>query len=291
MEKLNNTATPEVIIKMKGMIPQLSPAMQKLAKFIIDNFGTLDGIQIQQLAKLSGVSEATITRFVKEIGFRNYQSFLIHIAKVNTSHVQPKLSYSSIMEDDDAKAVCKKVFAMNLQTITDTLSMIHPEEAMKAAKAITGGDRVMIFAQGRSGVTASSLRQRLRRLNIFADLFLDPHEAVVASSLSRVGDVALGISTYGRSRTVVENLKRAKEHGAVTIAVTSYENVPLEEYADIILRTVNNENLTFGLEPSCATITQMVMLDCVYMLIYLLNKKQSDACIEAPIKALDKEKI
>ncbi|MCB6567148.1 hypothetical protein LI169_19050, partial [Desulfovibrio desulfuricans] len=86
-------------------------AMQKLAKFIIDNFGTLDGIQIQQLAKLSGVSEATITRFVKEIGFRNYQSFLIHIAKVNTSHVQPKLSYSSIMEDDDAEAVCKKVFA------------------------------------------------------------------------------------------------------------------------------------------------------------------------------------
>lgn len=291
MEKLNNTATPEVIIKIKGMTPQLSPAMQKLAMFIVDNFEKLDGIQIHQLAKLSGVSEATITRFVKEIGFRNYQSFLLHIARVNTSHVQSKLSYSSIQEDDNAEEVCKKVFAMNLQTITDTLSMIRSEDALRAAKALAGANRIMIFAQGRSGVTASSLRQRLRRLNIFADLFLDPHEAVVASSISHVGDVAVGFSTYGRSRTVVENLKRAKEHGAVTIAVTSYENVPLEEYADIVLRTVNNENLTFGLEPSCATITQMVMLDCVYMLIYLLNKKQSDAYIEAPIEALDNEKI
>ena len=90
---------------------------------------------------------------------------------------------------------------------------------------------------------------------------------------------------------VVKNMKRAKEKGAVTIAVTSYDHTPIEDHADIVLKTVNNENLTLGYEPSCATVTQMVMLDCLYILLYMKDKEKSDRYIEYSIKAVEEEKI
>ncbi len=90
---------------------------------------------------------------------------------------------------------------------------------------------------------------------------------------------------------VVNNLQRAKEHGAATIAITSYEDVPLGAYADIVLMTVNNDNVKFGIEPSCATVTQMILLDCIYIMIYLLDKEKSDSYVEVTLEAINQEKI
>lgn len=291
MEKVQNAATPEIIIGIKSKMHQMSPAMKKLAAYIVDHFEKLDGIQIHQLAKESGVSDATITRFVKEIGYQNFQSFVLQIAKVNTNQVQSELSYGSIQAQDDIGTICKKVFSMNLQTITDTLSILDMNALEEAVEAIRSAKRVLIFAQGRSGVTAGSLRQRLRRLGILPSLYEDPHEGAIASSLAEEGDVVIGISTYGRSRTVVKNMERAKNAGAVTIAVTSYDNTPLEKFSDIVLRTVNNENLSLGYEPSCATVTQMIMLDCLYIMLYMKDKEKADQYIKYSIKAVEEEKI
>lgn len=291
MKKLSNKATPEIIINIKSKLPQMSPAMQKLAKYIIDNFESMDGIHINQLADESGVSEATITRFVKEIGYSNFQSFVIHMAKVSTIHTKQELSYGSIEENDDVNTICRKVFQMNMQTLTDTLSILNEDAIKNAAEAISKGRHIMIFAQGRSRVTANSLQQRLRRLGIYANIFEDAHEGGIAASLAEREDVVIGISTHGRSRMVVGNMEKARKKGAKTIAVTSYDNTPLEDYADIILKTVNNENLTLGYEPSCATVTQMVMLDCLYILLYMMDKEKSDRYIDYSAKAIKEEKV
>lgn len=285
------TATPDTIIKIKSKMRQMTPAMQKLAKYIVDNFEKLDGIQIQQLAKQSEVSEATITRFSKELGFSNYQAFVLQIAKENTSHVGSEFSYSSVKEDDDVDTICSKIFSINLQTITDTLHILDKKEIEKAAAAIAEARRIMIFAQGRSVVTAGSLQQRLRRLGIFPCLYEETHEGTIASSFAGEGDTVIGISTHGRSGMVVKSLKRARENGAVTIAVTSYEDTPIEASADIILRAINNENLNFGYEPSCATVTQMIMLDCLYMVLYMQNKDEVEIGMERSVKAVEEERI
>ena len=291
MKKLSNTATPEILLNIKRNMHHMSPAMNKLAKYILENYKKLDGIQIHQLAKESGVSEATITRFVKEIGFQNYQAFVLQMAKVNTKKEQSALSYGSIQEDDDVSTICNKVFSMNIQTITDTLSILDTDKIVHAVEAIADARRIMIFAQGRSQVTAKSLRQRLSRLGLSPCLYTDAHDGAIASSLADKEDVVIGISTYGRSRMVVANMERARKKGAVTIAVTSYDNTPLEQFADIVLKTVNNENLNFGYEPSCATVTQMIMLDCLYILLYLKDKEMSDKYINTSIEAVEEEKM
>ena len=42
---------------------------------------------------------------------------------------------------------------------------------------------------------------------------------------------------------------------------------PLEKAADIMLIAASNEEASFGFEPSCSTVSQMVALDCLYIMI------------------------
>lgn len=50
--------------------------------------------------------------------------------------------------------------------------------------------------------------------------------------LGRAGDVALGISTSGKSRNVVRALRRAREIGMLTVAFTGRDGGPLVELVD-----------------------------------------------------------
>lgn len=53
--------------------------------------------------------------------------------------------------------------------------------------------------------------------------------------LARRGDVAIGITTSGASRNVVEGLRVARERGAVTIALTGNGGGPVLDHADIAI--------------------------------------------------------
>ena len=49
------------------------------------------------------------------------------------------------------------------------------------------------------------------------------------------GDVAIGISNTGQSREVACALKTAKTAGAYTVCITSRDDSPVAQYADIRL--------------------------------------------------------
>lgn len=64
----------------------------------------------------------------------------------------------------------------------------------------------------------------------YDDLFARQVEA-----LARPGDVAIGISTSGRSESVVRGLRAARERGALAIAWTGADPGPAGDAADIVM--------------------------------------------------------
>jgi D-sedoheptulose 7-phosphate isomerase len=111
----------------------------------------------------------------------------------------------------------------------------------RMAESVAGGGRVLTFGNGGSAADAQHLAGELvgrylrdrRALSAIA-LTTDPsvitavandmgYEAVFRRQVEahgRAGDVAVGISTSGRSPNVVAALAAAREHGLVTVALT-----------------------------------------------------------------------
>lgn len=280
----------ELILRMKSQLQQMNPAQVRIARYILDHTEELPGMPIGRLAKESGVSEATISRFVKFLGCTNYRAFQAEMVKSNVLRHERIRGYADVENMDDAYQVCRKIFDANMQCLEDTLAILDMEALDRAADLIVKSRKLCILAQGRSMVTATSIRLRLYRLGIACSSYCDPHEQAMAVSLLKEGDVVMGISTFGRSRSVLKNLRSAAARGAAVIGVSSYRGTPLEEVADMMLVTSSNEEASFGFEPSCSTVSQMVALDCLYILITNRMKEEAQECFRVTCEAIESER-
>jgi len=58
--------------RVQRVLPALSPAERRLGEFLLDFPGELGSYDAQELARLCDVSKATVSRFVRRIGFESY---------------------------------------------------------------------------------------------------------------------------------------------------------------------------------------------------------------------------
>ena len=61
--------------RIKGAYASLRPSEQKVASFFLDHAGELESLTIGELASAAGVSEPTVIRCVRGLGYRGYRAF------------------------------------------------------------------------------------------------------------------------------------------------------------------------------------------------------------------------
>lgn len=280
----------EIVLSIRSQLQQMNPAQGRIARYILQNPAEIPGMPIGRLAKESNVSEASISRFVKFLGCSNYRDFQTEMVKSNLLSHDRIRGYADVKNMDSASQICQKIFDANIQCLSDTFAMLDTDALERCADLIVRTRKLCILAQGRSTVTANSIRQRLYRLGIACSVYSDPHEQAVSASLLNQNDVVMGISTFGRSKNLLKNLRFASSRKAVVIGVSSYRGTPLEEVADIMLVSSSNEDASFGFEPSCSTVAQMVMLDCLYIMITTRMKEEAQQCFQITCEAIETER-
>jgi DNA-binding MurR/RpiR family transcriptional regulator len=60
--------------RLKAQYASLSPQEQRVADFIFDHFDDLISYNSAELAQLSGVSKATVSRLFKRLGYENIRT-------------------------------------------------------------------------------------------------------------------------------------------------------------------------------------------------------------------------
>ncbi len=273
--------TPKIVLDINNKYASMNPAMQSISDFLIKNFEKVAYMGISELAGNSGVSDATVSRYVKHMGFKNYKAFQLEmVSSLNNTEsdnsedsdlIYPKLEYGGISRNDSTEIMCKKVFRSNMQMLEDTLSILDYETIDKVSKFIMKARNVILFGVGRSRVTAESGRSRLYRLGINTFCYSDAHEQIVASSMCDERDVIIAISNYGRSKSVVQNTRRARKNGAITVGITSAINSPIAKAVEYPIYTSFNYESYLSVEdklsyePASENIAQIAVLDSIYM--------------------------
>ena len=138
----------------------------------------------------------------------------------------------------------------------DALEEAFSHAAASCVEAISGGGKLLFFGNGGSAADAQhlatelSVRYKRDRPAIAAIAITTDSSALTAAAndmgyeqvfsrqieaLGRPGDVAIGISTSGKSPNVLRALDKAKTQGMVTIGLTGQDGGPMKEFADHIL--------------------------------------------------------
>lgn len=70
---------PSFLSRVRGIFSALHPTEKRLAEFVLDFPGELASYSASELARLAGVSNATVTRFIQRLGYANFEEARRHV--------------------------------------------------------------------------------------------------------------------------------------------------------------------------------------------------------------------
>ncbi len=215
---------------------KMSKSQHKIADYILENTHSVAFLTGAKLAKLVGVSEATIVRFANFIGFSGYNDFqrnLAHSVEKQLNTVD-RLKMSRSVHSKSERSIYD-IFEGDIQNIKATMNNLNHADIKKAAEKIVQADRIYIIAN-RSAVSLGTF------LQYYLDLLFGKSELIhtTASAFDRIhgvnkNDVVIGISYARYTKSTLDVISYANEKGANIIALTDEYTSPITAYADISL--------------------------------------------------------
>ncbi|MDY3868007.1 MAG: MurR/RpiR family transcriptional regulator [Pyramidobacter sp.] len=253
-----------LIIKIQNLMPTMSKTERTVTEYIVKHPDEVIYLTIAALSEKVCVSEPTIVRACKRLGFSGYQSLKIALAQ---DIVKPmEFVHEKISSEDDIKSIVSKVFSGNIQTLKATQEALVYDDIEAAAKEIMNAESVHIFGIGGSGAIAQDLHHKLIRLGIKSDVYTDAHLQAICAAYAKASDVVFAISHSGSSKIIVDNARRAMENGAKIITLTSLGRSPLSKLADISIFTVSAET-KYRMVALSSRLAALSIIDTIYTYI------------------------
>jgi len=226
--------------RIAQIYPSLSNGHRRAADFVLQHPLDVATMPIEGLAEGSGTSNATVTRFVRALGYGSYGEFRSALSAAL------KVAHAPVDSFAGARSEAGSVFATfaaaladqaaNLQTARDGLTEAAVTHAIEL---LLKAPRVFIAGSGASHHVASFLEDGLALYLgadvVFASSRTGPERAIRHMMSARPDDLVVAISVPRYSRATLDLANFAKKRGAAVLALTDSPTSPLAAIADVTL--------------------------------------------------------
>lgn len=257
----------QILWKIKEQYASLRKSEKAVADYMLAHDDKIEKMTIAELAEQAGVSQPTVMRFLKAIGYDSFREIKLAFATQrakkdllpqNTNPLGISISLNDTIED-----VPSKIIHNTIALLEDSLKRISKTELKKAVEAIKNANQLVIYSVENSNTTATDLMTKLLYLGIPCRIYEDAYLQKISAGNLHEGDVAIGISYSGYSKNTVDVMKLAKKRKATTLVITNFTNTPLTQQADILIET-SNQQFLYGNTIFSRT-THLAVVDMLYM--------------------------
>jgi DNA-binding MurR/RpiR family transcriptional regulator len=215
-------------------------AERRVAEFILKNPDQVVTLNVADIAEQSGVSDATVIRLCKHLGYTGFYQMKLQLAH--------ELGRNQLLRGRGSaqKPVCADDLLKELATsILNISASIDMQELMACVEKIRSAGTVYFVAAGNSVPVAAGFSFRLGRIGIRAVSSSMSEQMIININTGAPGDVVIGISHSGSSKHVINAFELAKKKGLYTIALTDFKRSSTEQAADITLSTGVNDSSVY----------------------------------------------
>lgn len=247
----------EVISENYGCI---FSAEKKVADYIINNTEKVVNMNVSELAKSSGVSDATVVRMCHHIGYKGYYQFRIMLAR---DVGRKQKSSAKVQEETDDVGGIFRNYADKMMAIGRNISQ---EDILSCVDMIKKCNQVHIIAAGNTSPLAQYMGFRLGRLGVKCTYNIGPEYFMNHVNLADEGDIIIAISQSGTSKAVVQGMELAEEKGLKIIAITGYSQSPVAKKANYSLISNGSEEI-FNCYKNYAHLNETAVIDALLELV------------------------
>lgn len=267
----------EILSLLQRSLPTLSRSERTVADYLLKQPKSRSLLSITDLAVGSGVSEATVVRFARKLGFAGFMDFKKALLEELLSKPEDMLpEYEEIDSSDCPQTVLAKSFALHRRTIDFTESIIDPAAFSRASKVIANATSVHFYGHGGSGYIVQSIVFQFLKTGIRCAAWVDESTLERSVKLLDDTDVVIALSHTGQTAGVVDAVRMAKALGVFVISITNFPTSPLAELSDIVLLTNVGQTL-IGAEAGASRIAQLTILDALTVAVAVLRRQKPKA--------------
>ncbi len=272
----------EITFEERTAQVKLTKQEKKIVEFMKNSGDSFLNDTITEFSEKAGVSDATMVRFCKHLGYKGYQDFKVHAAREMLP--QERQFNPALNREDDSAQVCSKVFNSELSVLSRTLLEINIKELEQIADALKQASRIIIFGTGGSLNVAKDALHKFMKIGLMVYVYEDIDLQMMAASLMKEGDVALVISHSGSNLRTMKCMDLAKEGGAYAVALTGLGKNPISKAADITVH-IAAEKTIYQSESVSTRIAQLAVLDTLVGLIAIRDYDRSNEAALATRRA------
>lgn len=248
------------IYTIKSKYANLSVKEKKIADFILEHPKESVNPSIEELAERIGISESTMVRFARKLGYTGYQRFRIALARetIPSNEQVFEIGVSELEDPIDT------VFKNAQDTLNQTYKTINRAALQQVGKQFSEARNIYLMGLGGSNILALDAYHKLIRTGLNCQYAADFHMQLMLASQSSEDDVALIISHTGSGFDTLAIAEEFRNNNCPIAVLTSNSRSPLAKMAENVLHTTTATSPLVS-ESFSARIVSLTIIDILYV--------------------------
>jgi glucokinase len=269
--------------RIRQLQPELTPAEQRVAALVLEQPRLVLNEPIAGIAKLADVSQPTVIRFCRSLGFLGLADFKLKFASSLTGAIPVR--HSQVRHSDSTHDLSAKVIDNTVSAILKFRDQLDVRAIDRAIELVSRARRIEFYAMGNARVVALDGQHKFFRFRIPTALYGDSHLFSLAADLLGPGDVVVAISNSGRLPELLDAVDKARAAGADVIAISSSQS-PLAKRASVVLAVDHAEDSTSFLS-MISRVLQLLLIDIMAVGVSVdVHHARPSSSLSSPTQAL-----
>jgi DNA-binding MurR/RpiR family transcriptional regulator len=224
--------------KIQRVYSRLTRSQRKVAEFIIDNPSKITLMSADQLAKASGVGEATVIRFARILGYKGYSDMKAEFQRALIDNFTSSKKVEEGLKSVSSETVLDELLKTHI-AVFQNMNVAELTRSLKnAAKIIFEANDVYVFGEGAALVPAMELSFWLNRFGKKTWLFGTTGRSFFEHVVNiRKNDVSIGFAYRKINFELRILFSETRKRGGKNILFTDRALNQLCELADEIIVT------------------------------------------------------
>jgi len=272
-------AKTDLVQRVQERYGQLRPSERIVADYLREHAGRRLDLSITELAQVLGLSEATISRVSRALGYAGFSDLKLSLAEGAVGRSQITNIPAELVPSDDILTTSATLSVLLSASIQGTQRMLNAESLNAAVDALRQAQKVVLAGVGGAAAICDEAVHIFMKAGLDATSYSDGYSQVVAAANLSPDCLMIGISHTGTTNPVAQALTLARRNGATTIAITSDSRSIVAKAAEIVLTTWTSATPSVPLHGDYleGRVSQMFLIDLLYLgLLFEKGAKRVD---------------
>ncbi len=208
--------------RLESHYARLSPREKRVADFVFDHFDDLISYNSAELARLSGVSKATVSRLFKRLGYEKYKDMHDELRTLRQSGMP-------LTDNRDAvqgNTLLARHYKQEIANLTQWTNMIDAQVFNEIIQSLMNSRRVVIIGLRNSYPVAMHLRLQLMQVRHQVSLLPSPGQTLSEELADLSGEDVVVVVGFRRRPAIIRPLLEQLQRQAVPAVLLSEPQVP-----------------------------------------------------------------